>query len=84
MVSTDLLARLLDKNVPPHVVELFHELSPAELLRELLRIAPMSECERLSSLSEETLRTTYPEKVERLSERRYGMRVYNALLLRPE
>lgn len=82
MVSTDLLAKLLDKNVPPHVVELFNELSPAELLRELLRIAPMSEAERLSSLSEETLKEKHAEKIERLSERRYGMRVYNALMLR--
>ena len=60
----------------------------ARLLRllpplELLRIAPMPECEKLSSLSEDTLRREYSEKIKKLSKRRDGMRVIDALMLGP-
>jgi hypothetical protein len=48
---------------------------------ELLRIAPMPEAEHLSSLSEDTIRRRYPDKVRKLSKRRDGMRVVDALLL---
>ena len=50
---------------------------------ELMRIAPMSEAERLSSLSEDTLRRRHPDKVRKLSKRRSGMRVVDALLVGP-
>lgn len=48
---------------------------------ELLRIASMPEAERLSSLSEDTLRREHPEKIKKLSKRRDGMRVIDALML---
>jgi len=49
---------------------------------ELLRIAPMPEAERLSSLSEDTLIREYAHKIVKLSKRRTGMRVIDALMLR--
>jgi hypothetical protein len=50
---------------------------------ELLRIAPMPEASHLSGLSEETLIREHPDKVKRLSKRRLGMRVVDALMLNP-
>lgn len=50
---------------------------------ELERIAPPDECERLSGgVSWDTLKREYPDKVIRISERRSGMRVRDALHLR--
>ena len=49
---------------------------------ELLRFAPMDEAARLSSLSQDTLEREHPEKVKKLSKRRNGMRVLDALMLR--
>jgi hypothetical protein len=48
---------------------------------ELSRIVAMSEAERLSGLSHDTLRRRYPEKIIQLSPRRLGMRVRDALML---
>jgi hypothetical protein len=48
---------------------------------ELLRIASMPEAERLSSLSEDTLLREHTDKIKRLSRRRNGMRVIDALML---
>jgi hypothetical protein len=51
---------------------------------ELLRVVPMPEAERLSGLSADTLRRRHREKIKDLSERRQGMRVIDALMLREE
>jgi hypothetical protein len=48
---------------------------------ELNRIAGLAECERLSGLSRDTLVRRYPDKILKLSPRRLGMRVKDALLL---
>ena len=48
---------------------------------ELLRVVPMPEAERLSSLSEDTIIRRYPDKVVKLSKRRNGMRQIDALML---
>jgi hypothetical protein len=49
---------------------------------ELLRVADMTECERLSSASADTLERKYPDLIIRISDRRKGMRVAHALMLR--
>ena len=54
---------------------------PEDLL--LKRIVPLKQASELSSLSEDTLRRRYPDKIVRLSERRQGMRLGDALLLDP-
>jgi hypothetical protein len=51
---------------------------------ELLRIAPMDEVERLSSLSPDSIERNHPDKIRKLSKRRRGMRVIDALMLRDE
>jgi hypothetical protein len=66
-VTTDERFRALIRSIPP---------------LELLRIAPMDECERLSSLSEDTLKREHSDKVKKISKRRDGMRVLDALMLR--
>jgi hypothetical protein len=48
---------------------------------ELERIVDMREAERLSTLSEDTLKRRFPDKIIRLSKRRLGMRVRHALML---
>jgi hypothetical protein len=48
---------------------------------ELLRIVPMAEAERLSSMSADTLERNYPDKIVHTSPRRKGMRVVHALIL---
>lgn len=48
---------------------------------ELERIAPIAEAERLSGLSAATLCRLFPNKIVRLSPRRIGMRVKDALML---
>jgi hypothetical protein len=48
---------------------------------ELARIVPIPEAVRLSSLSEETLRRKHRDKWIQLSERRYGMRLRDVLML---
>jgi hypothetical protein len=42
---------------------------------ELNRIVPLAEASRLSSLSVDTLRDQFPEKIVHLSPKRAGMRV---------
>jgi hypothetical protein len=74
------LKNLLAKLSPP-LAELLDELPPAELAIALLRIAPMPEATRLSSLSEDTLEREHADKVVHLSARRKGMRVIDALML---
>jgi hypothetical protein len=49
---------------------------------ELLKIVGPQEAEKLSSLSWETIRRRFPEKILHLSENRRGIRVGDALLLR--
>jgi len=70
----DLVAKL-----PPEVAALLGELPPAELVRELLRVAPMAEVEHLTSLSQDTIKREYGHLIVHLSERRTGMRVGDAL-----
>lgn len=48
---------------------------------ELARIAPMPEAERLSGLSGYTLKRYHANKIVKLSPRRLGMRVRDALML---
>jgi hypothetical protein len=48
---------------------------------ELQRIAPLSEAARLSGLSIDSLKRHYRGKFIQLSERRFGMRVADALML---
>jgi hypothetical protein len=60
------------------VAELIEKLSPLELLR----VAPMPECEHLSGASEDTLERAHGDKIVHISERRKGMRVIDALMIR--
>jgi hypothetical protein len=48
---------------------------------ELQRIAPLSEAARLSGLSIDSLKRHHRTKFIQLSERRFGMRVADALML---
>jgi hypothetical protein len=49
---------------------------------ELNRIVSLAEASRLSSLSVDTLRDQFAEKIVQLSPKRAGMRVGHALMLR--
>jgi hypothetical protein len=49
---------------------------------ELNRIVSLAEATRLSSLSVDTLRDQFSEKIVQLSPKRAGMRVGHALMLR--
>ena len=62
--------------------ERFRALLRSMPLLELLRIAPMDEVERLSSLSPDAFERNYPKLIKRLSKRRLGVRVIDALMLR--
>jgi hypothetical protein len=62
--------------VPADVTNTFG-LSPLELAR----IAPLAEASYLSGASEDTLRREHSDKIVRISERRVGMRVRDALML---
>ena len=48
---------------------------------ELERIVPLDEAAQLSSVSEDTLKRCHSDKLVRLSPRRLGMRVRDALML---
>ena len=48
---------------------------------ELNRIVTLDEASRLSSLSKDTLRDKFRDKLVPLSEKRFGMRVGHALML---
>jgi hypothetical protein len=48
---------------------------------ELERIAPLTEAAKLSSLSPDTLAREHSDKIIKLSPRRSGMRVRDALML---
>jgi hypothetical protein len=48
---------------------------------ELMRIAPLDEAAKLSSVSEKTLRRHFSSFIIRISPRRHGMRVRDALML---
>jgi len=76
--SAGLITKLFGA-VPQPVADLLGELSPAELMRELLRVAPMGEVEHLTSLSKDTIKREHADLIVRLSERRTGMRVGDAL-----
>jgi hypothetical protein len=47
----------------------------------LKRIVPLKQAAEVSSLSEDTLKRRHPDKIIRLSERRLGMRLGDALML---
>jgi len=47
----------------------------------LLRIVRLDEAERLSGVSEDTLKRRYRDKIVQVSERCLGMRVGHALML---
>jgi hypothetical protein len=49
---------------------------------ELLKIVERQEAERLSSLSWDTIKRKFPDKIVKLSERRKGIRVGDCLMLR--
>lgn len=51
---------------------------------ELERIVPLEEAEKLSSLSRDTIKRRYANKLIELSPRRLGMRVKHALMLADE
>jgi hypothetical protein len=74
------LKTLLTKLSPP-IAELLGELPPAELFRELMRVAPMDEVEHLTSLSKDTLQREHGHLIVHLSARRTGMRVGDALMI---
>jgi hypothetical protein len=65
-------------NSDEHFLALIRSMSPLELLR----IAPMDEAGRLSSLSPDTIERDHPNIVKKLSNRRKGVRVLDALMLR--
>ena len=48
---------------------------------ELERIVPLDEAAQLSSVTEDTLKRNHRDKLVRLSPRRLGMRVRDALML---
>jgi len=48
---------------------------------ELLRIVRLDEAERLSGVSEDTLKRRYRDKIVQVSKRCLGMRVGHALML---
>jgi hypothetical protein len=48
---------------------------------ELLRFISLEEAERLSTLSQDTLKREHSDKIVHLSTRRVGMRVGHALML---
>jgi hypothetical protein len=75
------LTKLL-KEAPAPVAELLKAIPPLELIRELLRVVPMSEASRLTSLSEDTIERDHYDKVVYLSSRRKGMTLGNVLTLR--
>jgi hypothetical protein len=52
----------------------------AELLKRR-RILPLHKVAELTSLSEETLKRNHPDKIKRLSSRRLGMSVADALAI---
>jgi len=62
---------------PDYVAELIASM-PA---LELLRVVRMEEAEKLSGLSEDSLERHHSDKIKRLSPRRRGMRVYDALMI---
>jgi hypothetical protein len=65
-----------------HADELVDHLLKSLPPLELLRVAPMLEAEHLSGASAETLKRHYADKVIKISDRRDGMRVIHALLIR--
>jgi hypothetical protein len=54
---------------------------PRPSATELQRIASLAEAERLSGLSEDSLKRHHGDKIIRMSPRRLGMRVGHALQL---
>ena len=67
----------MDYNVSEVVRELLKIAGPVELLR----IAPIAECRRLSGLSAETLRRHHKDQILEIAPGRVGMRVIDALLV---
>jgi hypothetical protein len=68
----------VNERADPTIAKLLAEFPPLELLR----VVPMPEAERLSSLSSDTLEREHGDKIVQISPRRKGMRVIHALLLR--
>ena len=69
---------MTDTNISPAVAELLKLAGPVELLR----IAPLPEAARLSSLSDDSLVRHHRDKLVDLGPRRKGMRVIDALLIK--
>ena len=68
----------MEDNVSQAVKELLKIAGPVELLR----VAPMPEAKRLSSLSDDHIRRHHRDKLVDLGGKRKGMRVIDALLIR--
>jgi hypothetical protein len=68
----------MDDNISQAVKELVKLAGPIELLR----IAPLPEAARLSSLSDDSLVRYHGDKLIDLGPKRRGMRVIDALMLR--
>ena len=65
---------------PPTVQVVDRLLSKLPAL-ELLRSCELTEAERLSGLSRDSLVREHPDKIIRLSPRRLGMRIVHALMI---
>ena len=68
----------MDNDLSQAVRELLKIAGPVELLR----VAPLPEAARLSSLSDDSLRRYHADKLVELGPRRSGMRVIDALLIK--
>ena len=77
----DQLAALLDywASLPR-----FPKLTPVDLTIELHRIVPLNEAARLRGTSQDTLKRNDADKIIKLSPRREGMRVGDALMMLSE
>jgi hypothetical protein len=67
---------MLDDNLLPP--------NPLEWPLTMLRIVPPPEAEKLAGADWDTLKRNYPNKVVKISQRREGMRVGDALRLAPK
>jgi hypothetical protein len=67
-----------DTDLSPAVRELLKFTGPTELLR----IASLPEAERLSGLSDDSLRRHHADRLIELGPRRIGMRVIDALMIK--
>jgi hypothetical protein len=79
IIPDDMIAALIESTDADEIVAaLIKSIPPVDLLRYV----PMSEAERLSSLSVDGLERHFPHWIKELSPRRKGMRVIHALMVR--